>query len=200
MPPASASTPAAQLRAHLLDLLAPVVAATGHDLEDVSVTSAGRRSVIRVIVDAEGGVDLDAVAEISRAVSEVLDSDSPGGPNFADPYVLEVSSPGVDRPLTERRHWLRSLTRLVEVEVDGKAVIGRITSVDDAGVTLEVAGIKGRPSKTTVAAWSSLGRGRVQVEFNRKGTDLVEDLEDLEDDDDDDDEFDDIDDDESWED
>ncbi len=51
----------------------PVVAATGHDLEDVTVTSAGRRSLVRVIVDADGGVDLDAVADVSRAVSDALD-------------------------------------------------------------------------------------------------------------------------------
>jgi len=100
---------------HLLEVLAPVVSATGHDLEDVNVTSAGRRSLVRVVVDADGGVDLDAVAEVSRVVSEALDADAPGGPAFAGPYVLEVTSPGVDRPLTEPRHWRRAVGRLVQV-------------------------------------------------------------------------------------
>ena len=112
---AAGSTRAGQTREHLLDVLAPVVAATGYDLEDVTVTSAGRRSLVRVIVDADGGVDLDAVAEVSRVVSEALDGDADGGAAFAGPYVLEVSSPGVDRPLTEPRHWRRAIGRLVQV-------------------------------------------------------------------------------------
>src|SRR5690348_14141896 len=70
MPPARANATAQ----HLLEVLAPVVSATGHDLEDVTVTSAGRRSLVRVVVDADGGVDLDAVAEVSRVVSEALDA------------------------------------------------------------------------------------------------------------------------------
>ena len=73
----SAGRSAAQAREHLLDVLAPVVAATGCDLEDVTVAAAGRRSVVRVIVDTDGGVDLDAVAAVSRAVSEALDADTP---------------------------------------------------------------------------------------------------------------------------
>ncbi len=98
-------------RADLLDLLAPVVAAAGYDLEDVTVTAAGRRSLVRVIVDADEGVDLDGVADVSRAVSNALDD----GDAFAGPFVLEVSSPGVDRPLTEPRHWRRARGRLVTV-------------------------------------------------------------------------------------
>jgi ribosome maturation factor RimP len=173
MPSASAERPAAntgraagsarsgQARDRLLEVLTPVVAATGHDLEDVTVTSAGRRSLVRVIVDADGGVDLDAVADVSRAVSEALDDDADGGAAFAGPYVLEVSSPGVDRPLTEERHWRRAVGRLVQVTVAGLAVTGRITETGAAGVTLEV---DGTPREI---AWSDLGRGRVQVEFNR---------------------------------
>jgi ribosome maturation factor RimP len=184
MAPAPASKPAALLRARLLELLAPVVAAAGLELDDVTVTAAGRRSLIRVSVDAEGGVDLDGIATVSRAISESLDADTPGGPDFSDPYVLEVSSPGVDRPLTEARHWTRAIGRMVEVDLDGAPVLARIRATDEAGVTLEVAGVKGRPSKTRIAAWASLGRGRVQVEFNRKGSPelpAVEDVEDVDD-------------------
>src|ERR1700709_2228211 len=119
------SARAGQAREHLLEVLSPVVAATGHDLEDVTVTAAGRRSLIRVIVDADGGVDLDAVADVSRAGSDALD-EGPGSDAFAGPYVLEVSSPGVDRPLTEPRHWRRAIGRLVQVTVGEQQLIGRI--------------------------------------------------------------------------
>ena len=191
MPPASASTPAAKIRARLLELLGPVVTAAGYDLEDVTVTSAGRRSLVRVVVDADAGVDLDAVATLSRAMSEVLDADSAasaGSAFFADPYVLEVSSPGVDRPLTEQRHWRRAVGRLVEVTVDGAVLTGRVLATDARGIELEVAGVKGRAGRTHHIAWSSLGRGKVQVEFNRKGA-----ADDLDDDDLDDADLDDTD-------
>ncbi len=160
MPPARANA-TAQAREHLLEVLAPVVTATGHDLEDVTVTSAGRRSLVRVIVDADDGVDLDAIADVSRAVSDALDSDSPGGAAFAGPYVLEVSSPGVDRPLTEPRHWRRAAGRLVQVGVGGETLTGRVRSADGSGVTLDVAG-----SEREIP-WADLGKGKVQVEFNR---------------------------------
>jgi ribosome maturation factor RimP len=158
---AAGSARAGQVREHLLEVLSPVVAATGHDLEDVTVTSAGRRSLVRVFVDADGGVDLDAVADVSRAVSEALDDDADGGAAFAGPYVLEVSSPGVDRPLTEQRHWRRAQGRLVQVQAAEKTVTGRIVDTDTKGVTLDIDGARRE------VAWGDLGRGRVQVEFNR---------------------------------
>src|SRR4051794_13900360 len=169
MPPAPASSPAAKIRARLLELLAPVADSAGYDLEDVSVTSAGRRYLIRVTVDSDSGVDLDAVAALSRAMSEALDADTTSGRDFAEPYVLEVSSPGVDRPLTEARHWRRAVGRLVEVTVSGNPVTGRILDTDGTGITLEVAGVKGRPAKAQQIAWAALGRGKIQVEFSRKG-------------------------------
>ena len=169
MPPATsgavpAASHSASARAHLRDLLDPVVAGAGYDLEDVTVSSAGRRSVVRVIVDADGGVDLDAVADISRAISDALDSDAPGGAAFAGPYVLEVTSPGVDRPLTEPRHWRRATGRLVETRVGDSVVTGRIRSADDGGVVLET-----DDGAQREIPWSELGKGKVQVEFNRGG-------------------------------
>ena len=140
---------------HLSELLGPVVAATGADLEEVTVTAAGRRSVVRVVADRDGGLDLDAVADISRAVSDALDADDALGES---PYVLEVSSPGVDRPLTEPRHWRRALGRRVTVTVDGAPTAGRITSVDDGGVSLDGAAPIG---------FTLLGPGRIEVEFSR---------------------------------
>jgi ribosome maturation factor RimP len=166
MPPAtSGAVPAAShsatARAHLRDLLDPVVAGAGYDLEDVTVSSAGRRSVVRVIVDADGGVDLDAVAAVSRLVSETLDADSEADRLLRGAYVLEVSSPGVDRPLTEPRHWRRATGRLVAVDLGGDAVTGRVMNADESHLDLEVAG------KVRSEPWSRVGPGRVQVEFNR---------------------------------
>jgi ribosome maturation factor RimP len=164
MPPAKAGASAAQAREHLLEMLGPLVTGAGYDLEDVAVTSAGRRSLVRVTVDADGGIDLDAVAVVSRLISDALDSDAgkPGSPRaLAGAYVLEVSSPGVDRPLTEQRHWRRAVGRLVTVDVASSPLTGRVTGVDDAGVTLDVEGAGRR------IAWPDLGPGKVQVEFNR---------------------------------
>ena len=152
---------AAVSRQRLRDVLEPVVTGAGYDLEDVTVTAAGRRSVVRVIVDRDGGLDLDAVADISRVVSETLDADDVTG---EAPYTLEVSSPGVDRPLTEPRHWRRAVGRLVRASVrDEKDVTGRVRRADDAGVTFDVEG-----AERTVP-YDALGAGKVQVEFNRPG-------------------------------
>jgi len=129
-------------------------------LEDVSVTAAGRRSVVRVIVDRDGGVDLDAIADISRSISEALDDSDVIG---AAPYVLEVSSPGVDRPLTEPRHWRRAIGRLVRVTAtDAGTLTGRVADADDDKVALEVDG------DVRAIAHTDLGAGHVQVEFARE--------------------------------
>jgi ribosome maturation factor RimP len=179
----------------------PVVAGAGYDLEELVVTPAGRRSVVRVVVDRDEGVSLDDVAEVSRAVSAVLDRND--GELGRAPYVLEVTSPGVDRPLTEPRHWRRNSGRLVAVAVgpagSTEQVTGRITAVDDAGVTLAVEkpgkpGARRKPPTPRQVSWTQLGAGRVQVEFGRPapegtpdGTDPDDDLVDDPDDDLDDD-------------
>jgi ribosome maturation factor RimP len=161
----------------------PVVADAGYDLEELVVTPAGRRSVVRVVVDRDAGVTLDDIAEVSRAVSDALDSNDDG--MGRTPYVLEVTSPGVDRPLTEPRHWRRNTGRLVTVPVGPAGstdeVTGRVTAVTDAGVELAVEvkgkpGAKKRPPTPRQVAWAQLGAGRVQVEFGRAdtlGTDTV---------------------------
>jgi ribosome maturation factor RimP len=158
----------------LIGWIEPVVTGAGYDLEELTVTPAGRRSVVRVVVDRDSGVTLDDVAEISRVVSEELDTRDDG--MGRTPYVLEVTSPGVDRPLTEHRHWRRNVGRLVTVAVgpSGGAdeVTGRVAGVDDAGVTLAVEakgkpGAKKKPPTPRHVAWTELGAGRVQVEFGR---------------------------------
>ena len=159
--------------ARLTGWIGPVVDGAGYDLEELVVTPAGRRSVVRVVVDRDQGVTLDDIAEVSRAVSEVLDANDDG---MGRPYVLEVTSPGVDRPLTERRHWQRNIGRLVTVTVGPAGgtdeITGRVTGVDDAGVALAVEargkpGAKKRPPTPRLVPWAQLGAGRVQVEFGR---------------------------------
>ncbi|HEX8767807.1 MAG TPA: ribosome maturation factor RimP [Jatrophihabitans sp.] len=163
-------------RQQLIELIGPVITAAGYDLDDLSVTAAGRRSLIRVSVDGDHGIDLDAVATISRTISDVLDDESGTGASFAGPYVLEVSSPGVDRPLTQPRHWRRAVGRLVTVTVEGQQLTGRIVSADDSAVVLDVAGA---PRSLPMAG---LGPGRVQVEFSRPGeAEPAADLDDLDD-------------------
>jgi ribosome maturation factor RimP len=159
MPPATAGTSAAQL----VRLLEPVVGEAGYDLEDIAVSSAGRRKLVRVTVDADGGIDLDSVAEVSHIISAALDTDSSAQSMLAGPYVLEVTSPGVDRPLVEPRHWRRAVGRLVKVPVGDGVITGRVVGTDAAGVTLDSHGVR------HVYGWADLGQGRVQVEFNRPG-------------------------------
>ena len=158
--------------------IGPVVGSAGYDLEELVVTPAGRRSVVRVVVDRDAGVSLDDIAEVSRSVSDVLDAHDDG--MGRTPYVLEVTSPGVDRPLTEPRHWRRNTGRLVTVQVgpagEAEQVTGRVTAVGDGGVTLAVEpagekpGARRRAPTERQVPWSELGAGRVQVEFGRPGT------------------------------
>ncbi len=146
-------------RDSLVALLSPVVSAQGLDLEDVAITPAGKRRQLRVVVDQDGGVGLDTVARVSAAVAAALDdSDAMGGA----PYVLEVTSPGVERPLTAPRHWHRNRTRLVVVSTaEGTTLEGRLVEVDDDGIGVESDGA------LTRLGWDRVRSGRVQVEFNR---------------------------------
>ena len=145
--------------ARLTELVRPEVAAVGYDLEALTVTAAGKRSVVRVIVDKDGGVTLDDVADVSRTISDVLDRVDESDPSLLGAtYVLEVSSPGVDRPLTEPRHWRRNVRRLVKaVPREGQPVTGRLVAADGDAVTLDVDGTE------RVLSLADLARGEVQV-------------------------------------
>ena len=173
-------------RAAVHDLLAPVVSSVGLELEDVELRSVGRRLIVRVLVDSDTGVTLDEVATASTAVSAALDDETVLGD---EPYTLEVSSPGVDRPLTLPRHWRRSVGRLVAVTQDGgKVTTGRITELSDDEVVLEI-DEKGRKRRTTLAL-ATITRAVVQVEFSRVaavdlGDDDTDDADDSSDDTDD---------------
>ncbi len=146
-------------RRKLRALLEPVVERSGAELEDVTEQRAGSRRLIRVVVDRDGGVSLDSIADVTRSVSDALDKYDGMG-NAA--YVLEVTSPGVDRPLTAPRHWRRATGRLVKaVLAAGGEVVGRITAADDESVTLLV----GETERTL--AYGEIAKARMQVEFNR---------------------------------
>lgn len=143
----------------LRSVIEPAVQAVGYDLEDVLVRQAGSRRLVQVVVDRDAGLTIDDVADVARTVSAVLDADDS---LVSGAYVLEVSSPGVDRPLTEPRHWRRNVSRLVEARLaDGSMVTGRIAAADDAGVQVEVG------SEVRVLAYDDVALARVQVEFSR---------------------------------
>ena len=148
----------------LRELVRPVIEAAGCDLEDLTVAAAGRRTVVRILVDNDAGITLDGVAEVSRAVGAALDAADEADPGLLGAsYVLEVSSPGVDRPLTEPRHWRRNIGRLVSVTPrEGSAVAGRVVATDESGITLDLDG------EQRTLAYTDVVRAAVQVEFSRQ--------------------------------
>ena len=140
--------------------LAAPLRALGLDVEAVELTPAGKRRVLRIAVDGDDGVTLDDVATATKRVSEVLDTSDVLG---EQPYTLEVTSRGVDRPLTLPRHWRRNVDRLVKVTTtDGDTVTGRIVGSDDTAATLDVDGTRSE------VAYAEVAKALVQVEFNRK--------------------------------
>ncbi|MDQ4502719.1 ribosome maturation factor RimP [Sinomonas sp. ASV322] len=169
-------SPFAAEEARLHALLEPTVQAHRLFLEGISVKVAGAHRTVHVVVDLPqeetGGVGLDVIAEISRELSDVLDGTAG---TFADnrPYDLEVSSPGIARPLTEPRHWHRARGRLVKVNViQGENVTGRLTHVTDDGVTLvpdlpAPKGVKPKQGEPVALPFSRIRSGRVEVEFAR---------------------------------
>lgn len=149
----------------LREVAAEVTARAGYDLEEFAVRSAGRRRVVRVVIDGDGGVTLDAAAEVSRAISERLDAVGDDDPAGTLPYTLEVTSPGIGRPLTLPRHFRRARTRLVAlVTTDGRAVNGHLLAADDEGVTLLISSGKG--ISEVGIGYSDIERARVEVEFS----------------------------------
>lgn len=153
----------------LTAVLTDLVAAHGLDLDDVTLGGGSGNRMLRVVVDAEGGVNLDRLAEISREVSATLDTDPTAQKVLGQaPFTLEVTTRGVDRPLTLPRHWHRNQGRLVKVTVSdgsggkGGALTGRIVGNDDERVVLAVGG------RERTIALSDITRALVQVELNRK--------------------------------
>ena len=150
-----------QTRDRLAGVLTAPLSAVGLDLEAVDLTPAGKRRLLRVAVDKDGGVTLDDIADATKEVSRLLDESDVMG---EQPYTLEVTSPGVDRPLTQPRHWRRNAGRLVKVSLrDGRTVTGRIAASDDTTASLDVEG-----AGSEQVALADVAKAKVQVEFNRK--------------------------------
>jgi ribosome maturation factor RimP len=149
-------------RDRISEVLRAPLAAMGLDVEAVELTQAGKRRMLRVAVDQDGGVTLDDIADATREVSRVLD-DPTSDVMGSQPYTLEVTSPGTDRPLTAPRHWRRNRGRLVKATLaDGRTLTGRVTSSDDEHTVLDV---DGTPHPLTFA---EVTKAKVQLEFNRK--------------------------------
>ena len=151
----------------LREVLQPVVAGADLYLEEVSVTGAGKQRRVQIVVDlpdGPGGVDSEALGDLSRDVSNRLDADEDLLPG---PYLLEVTTPGVDRSLTEPRHFRRAQGRLVSVTTAQEDTIrGRVVDAADDGLHLEPPARKKSESEPILLPWSEVGEGRIEVEFN----------------------------------
>jgi ribosome maturation factor RimP len=150
----------------ITDLISPAVTEAGFYLEEIQIASPGSHRIVTCVVDGPTSLNLDQVTVVSRIISELLDAADALGET---PFTLEVTSPGVDRPLTEVRHWTKNLTRLIKTTLnDGSIITGRLTEFDDINATL-VENIKGR-IKNHKVAFADIKRAVVEIEFNRKDT------------------------------
>ncbi|GAB3152537.1 ribosome maturation factor RimP [Amycolatopsis stemonae] len=151
--------------------MAEAVTAAGFDLDSFEVQQAGRRQLVKVVVDADDGVGLDEVAEVSRKVSAALDENEHV---LASAYTLEVTSPGLDRPLTQPRHWRRARFRLVKITpAEGAPFVGRIGHAGEAAARVLEGG------KVRDVRYADVAKAVVEIEFKQPP---AEDLKLLEDD------------------
>ena len=159
----------------LVEVIEPVLARHDLELDALDIVPAGRRTVLRVTVDGDGphgrGPTLDDIAVASRDLSEALDASTATG---AAPYTLEVSSRGVNRPLSLPRHWRRNTGRLVKVTTGDRTFLGRVVAADEDGVDLAVESEAAGPASPDVDpptrwAYAAITKARVQVELKRSG-------------------------------
>jgi ribosome maturation factor RimP len=135
----------------------PALSALGFYLEDVTITSAGRRSMLTIIVDGDTHLSLDQVTSATKAISEIVESLQSLGDT---PFTLEVTSPGLDRPLTKPRHWRKNIDRLVKVVLlDGKEIKGRIKAASEDSATVDQSEIN----------FTEIKRASLEVEFKQAG-------------------------------
>jgi len=151
---------ATDTRDRLAEELTSPIGDLGLDLEAVDLSSAGKRRILRVAIDKDGGVTMDDIADATREVSRVLDDTDLMGQQA---YTLEVSSPGVGRPLTLPRHWRRNKGRLVKVTFrEEEPLTGRITDSDEAGALLDVEGTERR------VEYAEVRKAKIQIEFKKE--------------------------------
>jgi ribosome maturation factor RimP len=133
--------------------ITPALEALGFHLEDVTIISAGRRSMLTVIVDGDTHLSLDQVTSATKAIGEIVESVQSLGET---PFTLEVTSPGLDRPLTKVRHWQKNINRLVKVVLlDGSEIKGRIIDVNEVSATVDEKNIN----------YSDIKRATLEIEF-----------------------------------
>ena len=148
------------LKDSIADLIRPAVEEAGFFLEDVFTSNPGNHRIVTCMVDGLKPLSLDEVTLISRSISEILDE----SPLLTDAFTLEVTSPGIERPLTLPRHWTKNLTRIVKVTlVDDTEVSGRLTEFDESRAVL-IENIKGR-LKTHEVAFADIKKAQVEIEF-----------------------------------
>lgn len=144
----------------VIELLDAEFARAGYEIEEVVVDNTAAQPRITVVADGDIPLDLDTAAALARSASALLDA-----LEFEDPYVLEVSSPGVQRPLTSAKHFRRAHGRKVEVTLtDGSGVTGRVGAIDDEVLTLVVRA--GRDFNRRKLPLSDISQAVVQVEFS----------------------------------
>jgi len=137
--------------------ITPALTALGFYLEDLNISSAGKRSLLTVIVDADRHLSLDEVTQATKAISEIVENIPALG---ATPFTLEVTSPGVDRPLTKPRHWRKNINRLVKIILqDGKEIKGRIKSASEISATIDEVEI----------SYADIKRASLEIEFKQVG-------------------------------
>jgi ribosome maturation factor RimP len=152
------------LKDQISELVTPALTQAGYFLEDINIVTPGQHRIVTVIVDGESALNLDQVTVASKLVSELLDEATFMGET---PFTLEVTSPGIDRPLTLPRHFAKNVTRLLKVvKSDGEVVTGRIASNTDSDVTLTVT--EKKTTSEVVISIADIKRATVEIEFNRK--------------------------------
>lgn len=148
-----------ELASRLEPIVAEAVTTAGFDLDSFEVQQAGRRQLVKVVVDSDDGVGLDEVAEISRKVSAALDENEHV---LASAYTLEVTSPGLDRPLTQQRHWRRARFRLVKITpAEGVAFVGRVGHAGDKAARVLVDG------SIRDVRYGGVAKAVVEIEFKQ---------------------------------
>ncbi|HWD04793.1 MAG TPA: ribosome maturation factor RimP [Amycolatopsis sp.] len=159
-----------ELASRLQPIVAEAVSAAGFDLDSLEVQQAGRRQLVKVVVDSDDGVGLDEVAEISRKVSAVLDDNEHV---LASAYTLEVTSPGLDRPLTNPRHWRRAKFRLVRITpAEGPEYVARVGHAGEERVRVLVDG------RLKDVSYRAVAKAVVEIEFKQPPADELKLLED----------------------
>ena len=137
--------------------ITPALSDLGFYLEDITITSAGRRSMITVIVDGDNHLSLEQVTVATKAIGEIVENIQSLGESA---FTLEVTSPGLDRPLTKPRHWRKNIDRLVKIVlIDGKEIKGRVKDVSEISTTVD----------DQVVKFSEIKRATLEIEFKQVG-------------------------------